>query len=171
LLDEIDLVSFSSNPKSVSIPLLNCFILSGIRENQIANEVAKLVSPVAISSLQSRLSELTTKYIKNVWPEHPITITFQINNNKITLLIEDNGVKFKPKTANQRSDGFKQFISFLLTLSIENHNKVLSETILLIDEPETHLHPPAQINLLNELIKITSNGNENILFLRHIQIT
>jgi len=35
---------------------------------------------------------------------------------------------------------------------------------LLIDEPETHLHPPAQINLLGELIKITSNNNNNILF-------
>lgn len=164
LLDEIDLLSFSTNPENVSVPLLNCFILSGIEQTQVANEVAKLISPVAINSLQSKLSELTTKHINNVWPEHPITITFQINDNKITLLIEDNGVKFKPKTADQRSDGFKQFISFLLTVSIENHNKVLSETILLIDEPETHLHPPAQINLLNELIKITSNSDGNILF-------
>lgn len=164
LLDEIDLLSFSRTPNQFSIPLLNCFILSEFKENQIENEVAKLNSPVAINSLQSRLSELTTKHINSVWPEHPITITFQINNNKITLLIEDNGVKFKPKTTNQRSDGFKQFISFLLTISIENHNKGLFNTILLIDEPETHLHPPAQINLLNELVKITSNSNGNILF-------
>lgn len=164
LLDEIDLVSFSRTPSQFSVPLLNCFILSGFKESQIENEVAKLNSPVAINSLQSRLSELTTKHINNVWPEHPITITFQINNNKITLLIEDNGVKFKPKTTNQRSDGFKQFISFLLTISIENYNKGLYNTILLIDEPETHLHPPAQINLLNELVKITSNSNGNILF-------
>lgn len=164
LLDEIDLISFSRTPSQYSVPLLNCFILSGFKESQIENEIAKLNSPVAINSLQSRLSELTTKHINNVWPEHPITITFQINNNKITLLIEDNGVKFKPKTTNQRSDGFKQFISFLLTVSIENHNKGLYNTILLIDEPETHLHPPAQINLLNELVKITSNSNGNILF-------
>jgi hypothetical protein len=36
--------------------------------------------------------------------------------------------------------------------------------ILLIEEPETHLHPPAQINLLEELVKITQNKNNNILF-------
>ncbi|WP_035669950.1 hypothetical protein [Flavobacterium sp. 83] len=112
LLDEIDLVSFSRTPSQFSVPLLNCFILSGFKESQIENEVAKLNSPVAINSLQSRLSELTTKHINNVWPEHPITITFQINNNKITLLIEDNGVKFKPKTTNQRSDGLSSLFPF-----------------------------------------------------------
>ncbi|MDP3945232.1 MAG: AAA family ATPase [Lutibacter sp.] len=164
ILDEIDLLSFSKTPKNVSIPLLNCFILSGIQEKDIENEIKKLSSPIAINSLQSKLSELTTQHINLVWPEHPISITFQINNDKISLLIEDNGVKYRPKTTSQRSDGFRQFISFLLTISVENHNKELENTILLVDEPETHLHPPAQINLLNELIKITSNLNNNILF-------
>lgn len=164
MLDEIDLLSFSKTPKKISIPLFNCFILSGISEKNIESEVNKLNSAIAINSLQSKLSELTTEHINLVWPEHPISITFQINNNKISLLIEDNGVKYKPKTTSQRSDGFRQFISFLLTISVENHNKELENTILLIDEPETHLHPPAQINLLKELIKITSNLNNNILF-------
>ncbi|WP_233898029.1 ATP-dependent nuclease [Tenacibaculum piscium] len=164
ILDDIDLLKFASEPKKTSIPLLNCFSLAGIKEDSLDKEIAKLISPVAISSLQSKLSELTTEHINKVWPEHPITITFLINNNKISLLIEDNGVKFQPKTTGQRSDGFKQFISFLLTISVENYNEELSKTILLIDEPETHLHPPAQINLLGELIKITSNNNNNILF-------
>ncbi len=164
LLDELDLLKFSKSPKSVSIPLLNCFILCGIDEDKIEKEINKLNSPVSINSLQSKLGELTTKHINSVWPEHPISITFQINNNKISLLIEDNGVKYQPRTTGQRSDGFKQFISFLLTVSVENYNDELSNTILLIDEPETHLHPPAQINLLKELIKITGNDNNNILF-------
>jgi predicted ATP-dependent endonuclease of OLD family len=164
ILDDIDLLKFASDPKQTSIPLLNCFSLAGIKEESLNEEIAKLTSPVAISSLQSKLSEITTEHINKVWPEHPITITFLINNNKISLLIEDNGVKFQPKTTGQRSDGFKQFISFLLTISVENYNEELSKTILLIDEPETHLHPPAQINLLGELIKITSNNNNNILF-------
>lgn len=164
LLDDIDLNEFSKSPKEISIPLFNCFLLSGISESKINFEISKLNTLVAINSLQSKLSELTTKHINKVWPEHPISISFQINNNKISLLIEDNDVKFQPKTTGQRSDGFKQFISFLLTVSAENYNKKLNNTILLIDEPETHLHPPAQINLLEELIKITQNMNNNILF-------
>lgn len=164
LLDDIDLNEFSKSPKDISIPLFNCFLLSGIPEDKISFEISKLNTPVAIKSLESKLSELTTKHINKVWVEHPISITFNINSNRISLLIEDNEVQFKPKTTGQRSDGFKQFISFLLTVSAENYNKKLDNTILLIDEPETHLHPPAQINLLEELVKITQNKNNNILF-------
>lgn len=167
LLDEIDLEIFSNEPKKISIPLLNCFTLSGIEPAKIKEEIRKLKSAVAINSLQSKLSDHITHYINTVWPEHPISISFQINNNKISLLIEDNGVKWKPKTTSQRSDGFKQFISFLLTISVENQNKKLTNTILLIDEPETHLHPPAQINLLKELIKIASENNNICFYATH----
>lgn len=110
------------------------------------------------------MSDFTTQHINELWPEHPITITFQISDKKISLLIEDNGIKYNPKTASQRSDGFKQFLSFLLTISVENKGSELENTILLIDEPETHLHPPAQINLLKELIHISSNDKKNIVF-------
>jgi hypothetical protein len=71
---------------------------------------------------------------------------------------------YKAKTTSQRSDGFRQFISFLLTLSAENQIEELNHTLMLIDEPEAHLHPQAQINLCKELIKITSNGTDNIAF-------
>ena len=164
LLDDIDLVSFSSNPLKTSIPLKNCFLLAGIKAEDISNEINKLKNSIAINSLQSKLSDFTTEHIKELWPEHPITITFQISNNKISLLIEDNGIKYNPKTASQRSDGFKQFLSFLLTISVENKGSELEKTILIIDEPETHLHPPAQLNLLKELIHISSNDKKNIVF-------
>lgn len=164
LLDDIDLTAFASNPTQISIPLRNCFLLAGIPKDKITSEVNKLSNNVAINSLQSKLSDFTTQHINELWPEHPITITFQISNKKISLLIEDNGIKYSPKTASQRSDGFKQFLSFLLTVSVENKGSELEKTILLIDEPETHLHPPAQINLMNELINISSNNKKNIVF-------
>ncbi len=162
LLDEIDLEIFSNSPKSISLPLYNCFELSGIKD--IKKQVAKLTSPVARQNLSDLLSESVTKHINKVWPEHLISIKFNINNYKLTFLVEDNDVKFQSKTINQRSDGFKQFISFLLTLSAENLNDKLSNAILLLDEPETHLHPSAQLNLKDELIKISKNSNNNIVF-------
>ena len=164
LLDDIDLTIFAANPTEVSIPLKNCFLLAGIPKDKIATEINKLTNNVAINSLQSKLSDFTTQHINELWPEHPVTITFQISNQKISLLIEDNGIKYSPKTASQRSDGFKQFLSFLLTISVEIKGSELENTILLIDEPETHLHPPAQINLMNELINISSNDKKNIVF-------
>lgn len=164
LLDDINLALFAENPTNTSIPLKNCFSLAGINSKNIKLEINKLNNSVAINSLQSKLSDFTTKHINDLWPEHPISITFQISDQNISLLIEDNGIKYNPKTASQRSDGFKQFLSFLLTISVESKGSELERTILLIDEPETHLHPPAQINLLKELINISLNKKDNIVF-------
>lgn len=162
--DEIDLLLFSDEPEATSIPLNNCFRLAGIKDEKIKSTIQKLTSLASIRNLESALSDNVTKHIKKVWPEHPVEIKFEINNNKISLLIEDEGVKHKAKTTSQRSDGFRQFISFLLTLSTENLHSELERTVLLIDEPETHLHPQAQINLKDELLKISSNDNNNVVF-------
>ncbi len=78
--------------------------------------------------------------------------------------MKDTGTISKAKTDDQRSDGFKLFVSFLLTISAQDTNKELSNTILLLDEPETHLHPLAQERLLSELIKITKNDRNNFAF-------
>ncbi len=160
--EEIDLAVFAISPGEVSIPLQNCFELAEITD--IPKEIAKLNNSVSIQNLEDKLGDSVTAHINKVWPEHPIKIKFKINYNKLTFLIEDNEVKYKVKTTNQRSDGFRQFISFLLTLSAENLTEELQNSILLLDEPETHLHPSAQINLKNELIKISQNENNNIVF-------
>lgn len=164
IVDSIDLIKFSEEPKKTSIPLLNCFKLILIDEDSIKDIISKLNAPEAVHNLQDKLWDAVTKHIEKIWKEHPIKIKFNINNLKITFLIEDNDVKYKAKTTEQRSDWFKQFISFLLTLSIEHTNNEIEKTILLIDEPEVHLHPSAQINLLNEMISISSNKKNNIVF-------
>ena len=161
--DEIDLDEFMEKPYDVSIPLANSFILAGIPSDKIKDKLSKLKGPTSIRNLESLLSEKVTEHITNVWNNHPIDIKFEINERKITLLVEDVGVKYKAKTTSQRSDGFRQFISFLLSISAENSNDELSDTIMLLDEPETHLHPQAQVDLMNELIKM-SMTNDNMVF-------
>ncbi|WP_169301420.1 AAA family ATPase [Pontimicrobium aquaticum] len=146
--DEIDLNEFMENPTGISIPLTNAFALSGISENEIENTISKLKDPASIRNLESLLSEEVTNHILKVWRNHPIKVLFKINENKITLLVEDDGVKHKSKLTHQRSDGFRQFISFLLSISAESNNDELTNTMMLLDEPETHLHPQAQIDLI-----------------------
>ena len=56
----------------------------------------------------------------------------------------------------------------MLTVSAEDSNEELSNCLLLLDEPETHLHPQAQIYFLDELKKITINNRGNVvLFATH----
>lgn len=159
----INLAEFAASPDSISIPLKNCFALAGV--SNIKERVDNLQNDsTEIEQLQTELGEKVTEHIQTVWPNHPIEITFLITSGFIHFHVKDKHAKGKAKTAEQRSDGFKQFISFLLTVSAENKNEELSNAVLLLDEPETHLHPQAQEFLLSELIKITLNKRNNIVF-------
>lgn len=163
----INLATFASDPESISIPLKNCFSLADIDDIQ---QRIRLVGDESteIEQLQTELGEKVTEHIKTVWPGHPIAISFIINNGLINFHVKDEGVVGRAKTADQRSDGFKQFVSFLLTISAQNRNEELSNSILLLDEPETHLHPQAQECLLEELIRLTNNGRNNaVIFATH----
>jgi ABC-type cobalamin/Fe3+-siderophores transport system ATPase subunit len=162
ITNTISLASFASDPDSISIPLRNCFKLAGI--TNIQERIDLLDDSTERESLREELGIKVTKHIKRVWPKHPIKITFDISNGNIHFHVKDDDVIGKSKTADQRSDGFRQFISFLLTLSAENINSELKNTIILLDEPETHLHPRAQEDLLKELIAITKGDNNNIVF-------
>ncbi|WP_417861375.1 ATP-dependent nuclease [Winogradskyella sediminis] len=157
----IEIQTFSNN-LNTSIPLTNCFKLAGIQN--ISKQLNLLNDSTEREYLQDILGEKVTEHINKVWTGHPIKITFNISDNHINFHVKDLKAIGKAKTATQRSDGFRQFISFLLTISVQYLNNELSDTILLLDEPETHLHPKAQEDLLKELIKITKASKNNIVF-------
>ncbi len=168
LLNEpVDLSVFSNNFLS-SIPLKNCFNIIGIRDEEIKQTINSII--VTANSRErkdivDKLDKKITEHINNVWREHKIKIKFDIHNNILNFLVEDDGVEFENKETSQRSDGFRQFISFLLTTSAQNSTGDLSNSLLLIDEPEQHLHPKATESLRDELIKITSESlKNNIIF-------
>ncbi len=159
----INLAEFAADPTGISIPLRNCFLLAGMHD--IPKRIANLVdASTEIDYLQRELGRTVTAHIKAVWPNHPIEISFLITNNLLHFHVRDIGSGGKAKTADQRSDGFRQFVSFLLTVSAQNRNEELKDTILLLDEPETHLHPLAQEYLLSELIAMTKNNRNNVVF-------
>lgn len=172
LLNEpVDLVIFSNNPSS-SVPLKNCFNIIGIKDEEIKRTVDSII--VTANSRErkdivDRLDKKITEHINNVWKEHKIKIKFDIHNNILNFLVEDDGVEFENKETSQRSDGFREFVSFLLTTSAQNSTGELSNFLLLIDEPEQHLHPKAAESFRDELIKITSESSKNniIFFATH----
>lgn len=69
--------------------------------------------------------------------------------------IED---KFNIYSLSRRSDGFKRFITFLLMISAKVKADYLSNTIILIDEPDIGLHPTGVQFLRKELEKISKNN-------------
>lgn len=154
----IDLNAFKQNTDT-SIPLRNCFNIAGIEQDNIEDAIDAIINYSAKKSkLQKKLSTKVTEYINTVWSEHKIKISFDIDAMQLEFLVEEQDGSDVLIDVSQRSDGFKQFISILLNLSIENETGNLKNNIILLDEPEIHLHPSGQKYLRDELLKIAENN-------------
>lgn len=146
-----------------SIPLRNIFKLSNINNNQIKSRIESIANDEdKRTELEEILTDNVTRYINKIWKDHKINIKVRIEENlfcKVKVEDKDNN---KPKfRMDQRSDGFKQFISILLNISAENDTDELKNKIILLDEPEVHLHPSGIKYLRDELLKIAKN---NVVF-------
>lgn len=158
--EPINLTTFKDNT-SVSIPLRNIFHISNINDENILHRINLITTDnEERMELSQTLSEEVTKYINKVWPEHKININVTIDQNLQCIVNIEDKDNDRPKfKMEQRSDGFKQFISILLNLSAENSASTLKNKLILLDEPEVHLHPSGIKYLRDELLNISKNNN------------
>ena len=164
LINTQNLKQFKDSVES-NIPLQNIFTLAGYKDSEEIKEVIEtaLSNDSKRSQLQSQLSEKVTSYVKNIW-KHKINFLIEIDQTGLlTVFIHDGGEKNKHDRYDmkQRSDGFKHFISLILSLSIETDKLNMKNRIILIDEAETHLHPSGIRDLGKELVKF---GKDNFVF-------
>ena len=154
--NEVNLNQFKSDQTS-SIPLRNIFHVAGI------TDISKRIDLILNSrekrkQLEDELSKKITEYINMVWKEHKINIKVDIENMLWSIMVEDQDDSEPKYSMEQRSDGFKQFISILLNLSAEHSSDKLKNKIILLDEPEVHLHPSGVRYLRDELLNIAQNN-------------
>ncbi|MGE4399252.1 MAG: AAA family ATPase [Campylobacterales bacterium] len=161
LINEAIKLSQFKADTSISIPLRNIFYIAQINEEDIAARIGIIeTDDEERMELSQLLSEEITKYINSKWNEHKINITVTIEKNlECSVIIEDKDNSRPKYKMEQRSDGFKQFMSILLNLSAENNAEVLKNRLILLDEPEVHLHPSGIKYLREELLKISENNN------------
>lgn len=155
----VNLETFKADPNS-SIPLRNIFHIAGIsniedRINLIASDLEER------TQLKQELSFHITKYINKAWPEHKINLYVEIEGTQCYVMVEEQDDSIPKYNMDQRSDGFKQFIAILLNLIIETERDTSGKQIIILDEPEIHLHPSGVKYLREQLIRM---GKENILF-------
>ncbi|EKE30152.1 MAG: hypothetical protein ACD_2C00035G0001 [uncultured bacterium (gcode 4)] len=163
LISDVDLNVFKDDIDS-NIPLKHIFALWGyIWKEKIKWEIEKIANDLIRRKLMSSLSKAVTKYVKEIW-KHKIEIDIEIKNElKCVVCIKDEGENNEHNyyKMNARSEWFKQFMSLILSLSIETKKLGNKNKLILIDEPEAHLHPSGIRDLKEELLKI---GENNYLF-------
>ena len=164
LLTNVNLFTFSQNIDSHK-PLRNIFYLSGYTDQKrIADIIGKVKQPKNRSILSSKLNNAINSYINKVW-SNKINIVIEITETgSLSFLIKDQGAENEHNRfdISDRSQGAQQFLSLILSLSLEAVNHERKNELILIDEPEVHLHPSGIRDLGKELLKV---GYENYVFM------
>ncbi|WP_299247642.1 AAA family ATPase [uncultured Lacinutrix sp.] len=160
--EDIDLLKFKENT-SISIPLKNIFHICGYDNDA---EIKKVINRALgkqekCDELKDNMSNQITTHLNKIWVEHKVKVVISINGNNCCVFIEDKDRKHNYFKMDQRSEGFKQFISLILSLSALNDTNKLKNRIILIDEPEVHLHPSGVRYMRDEILKI---GKNNYIF-------
>ncbi len=156
--DKINLEEFKKKT-SISTPLKNCFAIAGIKDENIENKITSIVgNSTKKSKLTKLLGDKVTEHINKIWKEHKVKIEFDIDNMQLSFHVKDVGDESESYGVVQRSDGFKHFISILLNLSAENETGDLKNKLIILDEPEVHLHPSGEKYLRDELLNISKKN-------------
>lgn len=163
LVSDVDLNTFKEDVES-NIPLKHIFYIAGIsKAEDIKSEISKITNLSLRRKLAGKLGDKATRYIKNIW-DHDIIIDIEIAaSGMCAVSIRDGGKanEFNYHKMTSRSEGFKQFMSLILSLSVETKMSKRKNDLILIDEPEAHLHPSGIRDLRKELLTI---GEDNYLF-------
>ena len=150
----VNIEGFSADPNTC-VPLKNMFTLAGITEISSSITNAKDRGNNQFQNYLDGIAKKTTSHFRNVWKEYKnIEFSLRLNADHI-----EPGVKEKNTLDfSKRSDGFKRFVTFLLMISVNVKTDDLTDTLLLIDEPEISLHPSGARYLRDELIKISKTN-------------
>lgn len=156
----INLTEFAENPAAISKPLHNVFHLAQYTDNQIQAVITDALEDGALmGELADKLASTATTYLEEVWPEHKVAIKVHTANPSITFhVVEKDTVAGARYEVAERSDGFKHFFAILLNLAAENSTSQLQDCLILLDEPEIHLHPSGAKFLRDELLKIAKHN-------------
>lgn len=151
LPSEIVMDTFAAKPEDC-IPLKNMFILGGVDKIKVEIDRIKTLSNNQKQNFLNGIASKTTAHFRSVWKEYKnIEFQLRLDGEKIIPAIkEKNSFDF-----SKRSDGFKRFVTFLLMISVNVKTNNLNNTLLLIDEPDSSLHPSGARYLRDELIRIS----------------
>ena len=163
LPSSISIPSFIAKPSSCKV-LQNLFILCD-REN-IKNEFdAALAEDGDYLNLLDQVSQKTTKVFRKIWPDFKDTsIDLIPNGGEISIKVQ-NKARY---SFDDRSDGFKHFVSILLMLSAPSQKgHIGNKDIILIDEPDSSLYPSSARYLRDELLRMSNSSY--IVYATHSQ--
>ncbi len=153
LPNNVAIEAFKAKPETCR-PLQNIFLLAGISD--IAKEFDNADKEDGnYQNLLDRVSTVVTENFAKKWKD--------LKNIKITLAPNGSNIDIQVKEAvrynfEDRSDGFKRFVSILLMLSTAVECGEIEDAIILIDEPDNSLYPTGARYLKETLLNLAQKN-------------
>lgn len=161
LPDRVLTQAFSDSP-TTCIPLMRLFQLAGVDSITVSLTRAIKLGAHGLRNFLNNVATKATSHFNQVWPNYgQISFALDPNGDHIDISIKD---AYNLYNFNQRSDGFKRFVTFLLMVSARSNND-LSGALILIDEPDIGLHPTGAKYLRDELLRLSESNY--VLFSTH----
>jgi predicted ATP-dependent endonuclease of OLD family len=128
-------------------------------------------SPSGIKDMETRkrrkvVDEKMEKFSNlfcDVWDQGPVKFDVDLVNNKISILVVDESGK--EQYIEQRSQGFRYFLTFFIRLLANSGDGALSNQMILLDDPGLHLHPDRKSDLLDAMENLAENNQ--IIYTTH----
>ncbi len=163
LPNSVNITEFKINPDSCE-PLKNVFELCN--RSDISNQFTNALKEDGdYENLLDQISQEVTNVFQNIWGDFKDTqIELRHNGDEISIKIKEK-IKYN---FEDRSDGFKKFVSILLMISTRVRKESIDELdIVLFDEPDQGLYPSSARYLRNELLKLSERTT--IIYSTHSQ--
>lgn len=149
LPEKIGISKLISQPQKNKI-VANLLKLGGIDDLKIMQQSTRRRT-VALR----RAEQLISQNLSQIWKQEKIE--FQLNADEKSLNInlrEPISITAPPE---ERSEGFRWFLSFYVQFIIDTQER-LKDTLILLDDPAIHLHPNGQKDFSAILDKIAENN-------------
>ena len=154
LSDAINTDNFIASPEKYEA-LQNIFVTCGY------SNIKRVFSDFLLQdgdycNLLDKVSKEITLLFRSIWKDFKQT---KIEISQIGTEIKIKIVNKTKYSFDDRSDGFKKFISILIALSTRvRSNQIGERDVILIDEPDQSLYPTSAEYLRDELIKIGNSA-------------
>ena len=127
-----------------------------------------------------QITEIKTNIAANIKDKLPQkyqkeTIDFKATTAKIDFFVDENNLLFPQDTLGQknipitnRGDGFQLEIkNAVCRLLADQQNSDMSSAIFAFEEPETHLHPSAQVEMYDAIRDLSTNPKYQVIITTH----
>ena len=103
------------------------------------------------------LNSIINDYINKTWNKSKLSVESKITDDNILKFdILDGDILLDKKT--EISSGYKFILSFLTSIFISDSENIEENNIIVIDEPELHLHPSAIREMRKLLLELSKNN-------------